>query len=404
MFRQNAKELPAIEGGTPVREHYLPYGRQMLDEFDRQAVVEVLKGDFLTQGPFIAQFEKKVAEYTGAKYAVAFANGTAALHAACWAAGIRPGDEVVTTPMSFVATANAILYTGGLPVFADIEPDTYNISPAAIEAKITQRTKAILPVDFSGQPVHHEEIKRIARQHELIVIEDAAHALGATDHGRKIGSLSDMTMFSFHPVKPVTTGEGGVITTDHETFYNKLLQFRTHGIIRDPARFARNEGAWYYEIHVLGFNYKMTDIQAALGISQMQKLDLFLQRRKEIASCYHEAFQNLASIVLPTSRPDSESSWHLYVIRLVPERLRVGRKQIFEALRAENIGVQVHYIPIYWHPYYQKLGYPQGLCPQAENCYEQIITLPIFPAMTEQDVQDVIRAVHKVVKYYEKNE
>jgi perosamine synthetase len=396
------EEIPAIEGGKPVRDRYLPYGRQWLDESDRKAVLEILDGDYITTGPAITQFEEKVATYVGAKYAVAFANGTAALHAACFSAGIGKGDEVITTPMTFVATANAILYTRGTPVFADIDPNTYNINPDAIESRITERTKAILPVDFAGQPVNHEEIKRIAKMHQLVVIEDAAHALGATYNGVKIGSLSDMSVFSFHPVKPITTGEGGIITTNNETYYEKLIQFRTHGITRNPQRCSHFEGPWYYEMQFLGFNYRMTDFQAALGISQMNKLDRFNERRRKIASRYDAAFQNIKSIVIPQQLSNIESSWHLYVIRLIPERLCVDRKKIYEALQAENIGVNVHYRPVYTHLYYQQLGYQKGICPIAEKCYEQMITLPLFPAMTEQDIQDVIHAVRKVLNYYAK--
>lgn len=400
MAEKGSKEIPAIEGGRPVRDSFLPYGKQWLDEADRQAVLEVLAGDYLTTGPYVSQFEQKVAEYAGAKYAVAFANGTAALHAACFAAGIKTGDEVITTPMTFVATANAVLYTGGTPVFADIDPQTFNISPAAAESLITERTKAILPVDYAGHPVNHEEIKRIADRYGLVVIEDAAHALGAEYNGVKIGSLSDMTMFSFHPVKPVTTGEGGVVTTNNETYYRKLLQFRTHGITRD-SRFRRHpEGPWYYEMQFLGFNYRMTDIQAALGISQMNRLDGFNDRRREIAARYNAAFHPLKAVITPQQFPKAKSSWHLYVIRLVLERLSVGRRKIFEALRAEHIGANVHYIPVYAHPYYRELGYAKGLCPVAEKCYEEMITLPLFPAMTEKDIEDVIHAVSKVVNYY----
>lgn len=400
MSRKSADEIPAIEGGTPVRNCYLPYGKQCLDESDHRAVLRVLAGDYLTTGPAISDFEKKIAEYVGVRYAVAFANGTAALHAALFAAGIVPGDEVITSPITFVATSNAVLYTGGKPVFADVDPVAYHIDPSKIETLITKRTKAILPVDFSGQPVNYEEIRRIADKHGLVVIGDSAHALGATYQGRKVGLFCDMTMFSFHPVKSVTTGEGGVITTDNESYYHKLLQFRTHGITRNPLLWKQEEGSWYYEMQFLGFNYRMTDIQAALGISQMNKLDRFIERRRQIAERYNKAFESLKAVRPPKLQRNVESSWHLYVIRLAPEELTVDRKKIFDALQAENIGVNVHYIPVYTHPFYQELGYQKGICPIAEKCYEEIITLPLFPAMTDQDVDDVIRAVYKVVNYY----
>lgn len=391
---------PIIQSWSPVRKTFLPYGRQSLDENDIQAVVEALKSDYLTTGPLISRFEEKVANYVGSKYAVAFANGTAALHAACFAAGLGEGDEVITSPITFAASANCVLYVGAKPVFADIDPKTYNIDPIAIEKCITPKTKAIIPVDYTGQPAELESILAIAEKYGLVVIEDAAHALGATYQGKKVGSISHMTMFSFHPVKPVTTGEGGVITTNDETYYQRLLQFRNHGITRERELLQEDHGPWYYEMQFLGYNYRMTDIQAALGISQMDKLDRFIGRRREIAEQYNQAFANLSGVQIPYQMPHVESGWHLYVLRLKPEFLTADRRVIFEALLAENIGVNVHYIPVYYHPYYQQLGYKKGLCPEAERLYEEIITLPLFPAMSDQDVQDVIDAVKKVIKFY----
>ncbi|HHV71414.1 MAG TPA: UDP-4-amino-4,6-dideoxy-N-acetyl-beta-L-altrosamine transaminase [Clostridia bacterium] len=390
----------ALYGGKPVRNTFLPYGRQWIEEDDLQAVVDTLNSDYLTTGPKIKEFEEKLAAYVGAKYAVAVSSGTAALHAACYAAGIKEGDEVITTPISFAASANCILYQGGIPVFADINPQTYNIEPKEIEKKITKKTKAIIPVDFTGQPAALDEIKSIAEKHGLIVIEDAAHALGAKYKGKKIGSIADLTEFSFHPVKHITTGEGGVITTNDENYYQKLTLFRTHGITRDRALMTENEGEWYYQQLELGYNYRITDIQCALGISQLNKLDRFISRRKEIAAKYNEAFKDVEGIIIPYQSEKADSSWHLYIIQLELDKLSVGRKEVFEALRAENIGVNVHYIPIYYHPYYQKLGYKKGLCPNAEKLYERIITLPLFPKMTDQDVEDVIQAVEKVINYY----
>lgn len=389
-----------IHGGKPVRETYLPYGQQQIDEYDIQAVVDVLKGDFLTTGPMVQQFEEAIAKYVGAKYAVSFSNGTAALHAACYAAGITEGDEVITTPMTFVASANCILYQGGQPVFADIDNETYNISPKSIEEMITNKTKAIIPVHFTGQPVELEAIQKIAKENNLIIIEDAAHALGATYKNKKIGSIGDMTMFSFHPVKHITTGEGGVITTNNPLFYEKLVQFRTHGIERNPHKLLENHGPWYYEMQFLGYNYRITDIQAALGISQLSKLDSFIKIRKKYVDIYNKEFSSLSEIIIPKQLPQTSSSWHLYIIRLNTKLLKCNRKEFYEALQRENIGVNVHYIPVHLQPFYQKLGFEKGVCPQAENVYEEIITLPLFPKMTEADVWDVIQAVRKVLSFY----
>lgn len=392
----------AINGGIPVREKYLPYGQQWIDEEDIKRVSGVLRGDYLTTGPSVSEFEKKIAEYTGAKYAVAVSNGTTALHCACFAAGIGPEDEVITTPMTFAASANCVLYQGGTPVFADIKPDTYNIDPEDIERKITKSTKAIIPVDFTGQPVELDEIRRIADKYNLVIIEDAAHALGATYKGRNIGTISDMTEFSLHPVKHITTGEGGVVVTNRKEYNEKVSLFRTHGITRNPSLMTKNEGSWYYEQLELGNNYRITDIQCVLGVSQLKRLDSFIARRKEIVKMYNDAFKNLEGVVTPYQKEECDSSWHLYIIQLEIEKLKVGRKEIFDALKAENIGVNVHYIPVYYHPYYQKLGYKKGICPNAENLYERIITLPLFPKMNNKDVEDVIEAVNKVISYYKR--
>jgi len=386
----------------PVRESYLPYGRQWIDEEDIEAVVEALKGDFLTTGPYVSRFERAIADYVGAKYAVAFSNGTAALHGACFAAGIGEGDEVITTPMTFAASANCVLYRGGVPVFADIDEKTYNIDPQSVEEKITERTKAIIPVDFAGLPADLDPILEIAEKHRLVVIEDAAHALGAVYKGRKVGSISDMTMFSFHPVKLITTGEGGIIVTNNEEYYERLLQFRTHGITRDRSRMAEDHGPWYYEMQFLGYNYRLTDIQAALGLSQLKKIEKFLELRRRYAAMYNDAFKGMDELILPHQPEWAESGWHLYVIRLRPEKLAASRREIFEALQRQNIGVNVHYIPVHYQPYYRKLGYDKGICPKAERLYEEILSLPLFPAMSEQDVRDVIEAVKRTVGQYRK--
>lgn len=370
---------------------YIPYGRQSIDENDIKAVEEVLRSDYLTTGPKIEEFEKKVADYTGAKYAVAIANGTAALHAACYAAGIGEGDEVITTPITFAASSNCVLYFGGKTVFADIDAKTYNISAEDIERKITPRTKAIIAVHFTGQPCEMDKIHKIAKEHNLIVIEDAAHALGAKYEGKTIGSISDMTTFSFHPVKHITTGEGGMILTNEEELYKRLKLFRTHGITRDENLLTKNDGAWYYEQLALGFNYRITDIQCALGISQMDKLSDFLKRRKDIVDRYNTAFADNANIQIPYQHPGCENAWHLYVIRVKNSK----RREVFDKLRAAGIGVNVHYIPVYQHPYYRNHGYADVMCPNAEEYYKECISLPLYPGLQEQEQEYVIKKVNE---------
>lgn len=377
-------------------QRYIPYGRQWIDEDDIKAVEEVLRSDYLTTGPKIAEFEQKLIEITGAKYAVAIANGTAALHAACFAAGISAGDEVITTPITFAASANAAFYCGGTPVFADIDSKTYNIDPDDIKRKITRKTKAIIPVHFTGQPCDMEPILKIAEKYGLTIIEDSAHAIGAVYKGQKIGSIADMTTFSFHPVKQITTGEGGAITTNDKQLYERMIMFRSHGITRNGDKMINNEGPWFYEQQSLGYNYRMTDIQAALGISQLGKLDMFIRKRKEYVKIYNNAFGGIEEVIIPEQLDGTESSWHLYIIQLKLERLKKGRKEIYEDLVKEGIGVNVHYIPVYYHPYYQKMGYKKGLCPKAEALYERIITLPLYPKMSRDDVEYVIEKVKKV--------
>lgn len=364
----------------------IPYGKQTIDQDDIQAVVDVLKSDFLTTGPKIAEFEQTVADYVGAKYAVAISNGTSALHAACFAAGIGPGDEVITTPLTFAASANCVLYCGGTPVFADVDPKTYNIDPEDIRRKITDRTKAIIAVHLAGQPCDMDAIHSIAHEYGLIVIEDGAHALGSVYKGKKVGSLSDMTTFSFHPVKPITTGEGGMIVTDNEEFYKRMVLFRSHGITRDASMMTRNDGPWFYQQFDLGYNYRITDIQCALGCSQMKKLDRFLARRKEIVARYNEAFADCDNIITPYQLSDTESGWHLYIVQVK----NCDRRQVFEAMREKGIGVNVHYIPVYMHPYYQEHGYENVHCANAEEIYSHIISLPLYPGLTSEQQDYVI--------------
>ena len=396
-------EKPAIEGGKPVRETPIYYGHQYIDEADIQAVVEVMKSDYLTCGPKIGELEKKLCALTGAKYALTCANGTAALHMAAMAAGVKEGDEVITTPITFAASANCALYCGARPVFADIDPETYNIDPEKVEAAITPATKAVVAVDYTGQSVALDPLREICKKHGLVLIEDGAHVIGTKYKGQPNGSLSDMTTLSFHPVKTVTGGEGGAVLTNDETYYKKLLLYRAHGITRDESLMVHEpDGPWYYEQIALGYNYRMTDMQAALIISQLDKLSLFSSRRKEIVKRYDEAFSEMPELFVQREIPESDTTRHLYILRLVPERLKIGRKQFFAALAAENVCCNVHYIPTYYFPYYEKLGYKRGLCPNAEKLYEEIISLPLYYAMSDEDVESVIRAVKKIAAYYAK--
>lgn len=395
-----SKETLAVFGGKPVRQTLLPYGHQSIEEDDIQAVTEVLRSDWITTGPKVAKFEEAFADYVDAKYAVSFSSGTAALHGAAFAAGLMHGDEVVTTPMTFCATANCILYQGAKPVFADVLPDTLNINPKDVAARINQETKAIIPVDYAGHPADLDEIRGLAKENNLVVIEDACHALGAEYKGRRVGGISDMTVFSFHPVKHITTGEGGMVTTNNREYARRLRLLRNHGIEGD-ARQRQAKGQWHYEMVELGYNYRLTDIGSALGLSQLKRLDENLSRRREIASRYKTAFEALSGVILPVERDYVSSAWHLYPVRLDLEILKANRREIFAALRAENIGVNVHYIPVHTHPYYRmRFGYKGGEYPVAEGAYEALISLPMFHGMKYQDIEDVVEAVWKVMGFY----
>jgi perosamine synthetase len=394
----------------------LPYARQWIDEDDIQAVVEVLRSDWLTTGPKVAEFEGVFANFVGAKEAVAVSSGTAALHAAMYAIGIGPGDEVILPPMTFMATANSIVFQGGIPVFADVDPDASLIDPIEVEAKITPRTKAIIAVDYAGHPCDYDALQSIARRHGLFLIADACHSLGAEYKGRRTGVLADLSVFSFHPVKHITTGEGGMITTGDHALGERVRLFRNHGITRNPDRFtvhgspfadtkearppllskgnvgqATVSGQWYYEMQELGFNYRMTDIQAALGISQLKKIDMFIEKRREIASYYNRTLKDLEDYI--TLPPDTaeKHAWHLYVIQLK----RGDRDWVFQRLRENGIGVNVHYIPVYLHPYYQGMGYKRGICLEAEQYFARAITLPLYPAMKKSDMERVVEKTWK---------
>jgi len=397
-------EKLAIDGGKPARSDKIFYGRQWIDESDIEVVTKVLKSDYLTCGPMIEKLERTLEEYTGAKYAVAVSNGTAALHCACIAAGIGPGDEVITTPMTFAASANCILYCGAKPVFADIKKDTYNIDPDSIRSHITPRTKAIIAVDFAGQVVEVEEIRAICDEYNLIFIEDAAHSIATKYKEKQVGSIADITTFSFHPVKTVTGGEGGACLTNNYQYYQKLILAHTHGITHNERLMedTPHEGPWYYEEISLGYNYRITDFQAALINNQMGKIDKFVSRRKEIVKKYNDAFSDMSEIILQKEIPESDTCRHLYTIRLDLDRLMCTRREFFDAMSAENIQCQIHYVPIYWFPYYQHLGYEKGMCPNAEEIYKGIMSIPLYPKLTDEDVEDVIYAVNKVVENYRK--
>lgn len=393
----------AINGGKPVFEKKIGYGHQYIDDADIRAVVDVLKSDYLTCGPKIEEAEQKLCKITGAKYAVLIANGTAALHAMMFAAGIGLGDEVITTPITFAASANCALYCGAKPVFADINPTTYNIDPASIEARITSKTKAVVAVDFTGQAVEVDKIRAICDKHNLVFIEDAAHSLGTKYNGKPVGNVADMTEFSFHPVKTCTAGEGGAVTTNDKELYKRLLLFRTHGITRSQELMDKpSEGGWYYQQVELGYNYRMTDIQAALLSSQLDKLEMFGKRRKELVKRYNEAFSAMPEIIVQKEIPESDTVRHLYIIQLNLDMLKCSRREVFETLQAEGVGVNVHYIPVYSFPYYQKLGYKMGSCPNAEKLYERIISIPLYYSLTDEEQDKVIKAVKKVIHYYKR--
>ena len=393
-------EKLAIEGGKPVRETLLPYGHQWVDEADIETVVQVLRSAWLTTGPKITEFEKTFAKFVGARYAIAVSNGTAALHAAMYAIGIKPGDEVIVPAMTFAATANCVVFQGGSPVFVDVDAETLLIDPDQVKVKITPRTRAVIAVDYTGQPCDYDVLREIANRHGLTLVADACHALGATYKGRPVGSLADLNVFSFHPVKHITTGEGGMITTDNSDFAEQMRIFRNHGITTDYRQREKQE-SWFYEMVDLGYNYRITDIQCALGLSQLQKLSSWVKRRQEIAQKYNAAFAEFPAVRSLGVRADVSHAYHLYVVRFDLSQLQATRAEIFTALRAEGIGVNVHYIPVHLHPFYRKqFGTGPGLCPVAEAAYEEIITLPLFPRMSDNDVEDVITAVRKVIRAY----
>lgn len=396
-------EKPAIEGGQPIRENFLPYGTQWLDENEINEVIDSLKSNWITTGPKMRLFEKRFQEFKGSKYAIAVNSGTAALHISTSSINIRPGDEVITTPLTFVASANCVVYRGGTPIFADIKKDTYNIDPLEIEKKITSKTKAIIPVHFAGQPCDMDEITEIAEKNDLYVIEDAAHAIDAEYKGKKIGNISDLTIFSFHPVKNITTAEGGMVTTNNDELNDKLLMFRTHGISKDAVKRFGKEGDFYYDMQYLGFRYNLSELHSALGIHQLNKLESFQKRRREIVEIYNKELKDIEEIIIPYVKDDIKHSWHLYIIQIEIEKMKVDRDYLFKALREENIGVNVHYIPVHYHSYYaNNYGLKIGILPKVERLFPRLLTLPLFPKMSNNDIYDVINALEKVLNYYKK--
>ncbi|MFX1282096.1 MAG: UDP-4-amino-4,6-dideoxy-N-acetyl-beta-L-altrosamine transaminase [Promethearchaeota archaeon] len=371
----------------------IPYGKQWLDEDDISAVVEVLRGDWITQGPMIERFEKEIANYIGVRHAVAFNSGTAALHGAMFAAGLSVGDSLITTPITFVATSNSLIYLGGKPTFVDIDMNTYCMDLEKIKPRITENSKVVVPVDFAGYPVDLKRLREITDDYNLIIIEDAAHALGAKRYGKMVGKEADMTMFSFHPVKHITTGEGGIILTDNSDYYDKLRIFRNHGITKDPKKLKnKDEGPWYYEMQDLGYNFRITDIQCALGLSQLKKLDNFLSRRNEIASKYNRMFRDLTSLKTPPHPPypNSLHAYHIYPLLVYG----IPRRSLFNKLKQDGIRCQVHYIPVHWQPFYKNnFGFKQRDFPVAENFYNHEITIPLYPQMTDDEIEFVINRI-----------
>ena len=372
------------------QSEYLPYGRQTIDDDDINAVIEVLRSDWLTTGPKVSEFEQVFAEFIGTTEAVAVSSGTAALHASMHALGISQGDEVILSPLTFVSSANCVVFEGGTPVFADVDPNTLLLDPKKVASKITPLTKAIIAVDYAGQPCDYNALSEISKQHDIPVVSDSCHALGATYNGNRTGTLALLNVFSLHPVKHITSGEGGVVTTNDTELAKSMRKFRNHGINLEHG----NRKIWEYEVTDLGYNYRISDMQCALAISQLQKLPNFIKRRREIASLYNSAFENILEFQPLDVRPEVQHSYHLYVVKIDTEKLGRDRLNIFTEIRDQYIGANVHYIPIHLHSFYRKkFGTGPGLCPIAESAYNQIISLPIFPSMTDEDVNRVINAI-----------
>jgi perosamine synthetase len=397
-----ARARLAVDGGAPVRDTPLPYGRHWIDEEDIEAVCTALRSDWLTTGPKVEEYERAFATAVGSREAVAVSSGTAALHAAMYAIGIGPGDEVIVPPLTFAATANSVVFQRGTPVFADVDGEALLLDPDCVEARIGDATRAIVAVDYAGQPCDYTRLRAIAERHGIALVADACHALGAAFEGSPVGTLADLNTFSTHPVKHIATGEGGAVTTDRAQLAERMRIFRNHGISADHRERERR-GSWHYEMVDLGYNYRLTDLQCALGIAQLAKLSGFVERRRRIAARYDAAFAELEAVTPLRALPGRTHAHHLYVVRLDTERLTVGRTEIFAAYRAEGIGVSVHFVPVHLHPFYRKqFETHPGLCPNAEAAYEQILSLPIFPRMSDGDAADVIRATEKIIAAYSK--
>jgi perosamine synthetase len=387
---------PKHPAENPVRSTMLPYGHQYIDDDDVAAVVEVLRSDWLTTGPKVDEFERAFAEHVGAEHAVAVSSGTAALHAATYALGIGPGDEVIVPAMTFAASANCVVYQGGTPVFCDVDPETLLIDPEQVEARITPRTRAVVAVDYAGHPCDYDALAAISQRHGVAVVADACHAVGGAYRGRPVGTLADLSTFSFHPVKHMTTGEGGMVTTSVAGLANRMRTFRNHGITTDHRQRAQ-AGGFFYEMVDLGYNYRITDFQCALGLSQLRKLGASVRRRREIAARYRDALSEIVWVEPLGVSADVDHAYHLFVVRFDTQSLGLDRSGIYLALRDKQIGVNVHYIPVHLHPFYrERFGTNPGMCPVAEAAYEQILTLPLFPNMSEDDVDDVVDAVRSL--------
>ncbi|HEY3257493.1 MAG TPA: DegT/DnrJ/EryC1/StrS aminotransferase family protein [Gemmatimonadaceae bacterium] len=396
-------DLPAVAGGTPVRKTNLPYGYHWVGEEEERELVDTLRNGWLTSGPKTAAFEDDLAQFTGSKYAVALSSASAALHLALLALDVGPGDEVITTPLTFVATANAILHVGAKPVFADIDPETLNIDPANVARLINRRTKVILPVHYAGQPCDMDVLRKLARKHRLRIVEDASHAIGATVGKQRVGSIGDLTCFSFHPVKNMTTAEGGMITTNLRHLVSRIRALRFHGLMEDYITRAKRVKFRYPRMRLLGFKYVMTDLQASLGIHQLRRVPEFTERRTALAALYQNALAGVPEVRCPVVRAGVGSAWHLYVIRLNLTRLRCSRDEFIDALKRENITGSVHYLPVHMHPYYaERFGLAKGDLPEVERAYREIVTLPLFPRMRDEDVQDVVAAVKRIIRYFRK--
>ncbi|MFA7252979.1 MAG: UDP-4-amino-4,6-dideoxy-N-acetyl-beta-L-altrosamine transaminase [Patescibacteria group bacterium] len=383
-------------------EKFIPFGHQTIEEDDIAAVNQVLRSDWLTQGPNVLALEEEICSYTGAKYCVAVANGTAALHLAVLSLEIEAGCEGITTPNTFAASANCLVYADLRPIFADIRPDTYNIDLKEIKKKKTEKTKVIVAVDFAGQPADLEEIHEFAKKNSIYVIEDAAHAIGSKyQDGSRVGSCkySDITTFSFHPAKNMTTGEGGAITTNNKDIYERLKLLRSHGITKETDKLEKNPGPWYYEMQTLGYNYRLSDIQAALGVSQIGKIERFSKRRREIVKFYNQRFTNISNLIAPFEKEGVYSAFHLYVLKIDFEAIGKSRKEVMNLLREKGIGTQVHYIPVHLQPYYQEIyGYREGDFPVAEEYYGKCVSIPLYPKMTDYDAEYVADTINSIVR------